>query len=99
MSNAQTEQEMRWFMENVRALRKRHGLSKEKMARLLHIGVGSLSKIESGQMPPRMTVEVVFNIQDHFRLSPESLFLPLAEQTDMQCNVDVGADIIRPQNE
>lgn len=62
------------FTHNVMWLRKCNGLSKKEMAKIMGIGVESLNKIENGELPPKMSVEAVFNIQQHFRISPKSLF-------------------------
>ena len=55
--------DMEIFMQNVAWLRKRFGLSKQQMAKYLQIGVGSLTKLEQGILPPRLDVEILFTIQ------------------------------------
>lgn len=59
------------FMRNVTWLRKQHGLSKKHMAQILGIGVGSLNKIENGQMPQRLGVEILERIYIHFGVIPQ----------------------------
>ena len=61
---------MEVFTHNIRWLRKKHGLSKRKMAELLGIGLWSLNRLERGQIPPRMTIEILFAVQKHFGISP-----------------------------
>lgn len=61
------------FMHNVSYIRKHYGLSKKKMAELLDIGVGSLNKIENGEIPPRLSVEILFNIYDNFGIYPQDM--------------------------
>lgn len=48
------------FCENLRAYRKIHGLSKAQMAKKLHVSVRSLNILESGHIPPRVSVDVFF---------------------------------------
>ena len=59
---------------NLRWLRKRNGSSQKTMAGILKIGVGSLSKLEHGVIPPRLSVEFVFAVHDHFGIAPSALF-------------------------
>lgn len=58
------------FAHNVAWLREHYGLSKSEMARIMGIGVSSLNKIERGEIPPRLGVDVLFAIQKHFGMSP-----------------------------
>ena len=67
------------LLNNIAWLRKRHGFSKKKMAKLLGIGVGTLNQIERTELPPRLGTEVLFRIQEHFGIHPKDL---LAERTD-----------------
>ena len=61
------------FLYNIAWLRRHHGISKKKMAELLEIGVGSLNKMESGKMPPKLSVVVLFAVQDSFGIRPQDL--------------------------
>lgn len=63
---------MEVFTHNIRWLRKKHDLSKRKMAELLGIGLWSLNRLERGQIPPRMTIEILFAVQKHFGISPSA---------------------------
>lgn len=54
------------FCENVRLLRKREGLTQKEMAKRLKISVKSLSRIEKGTVPPRLSCEIVVNIYFEF---------------------------------
>ena len=74
----ETEKEIQIFLNNVALLRKKHGLSKKAMAKILGIGVASLNKLESGILPPRVTVDVFFRIYNYFGISPtEQLRRPI----------------------
>ncbi len=67
------------FMFNVVWLRKEYGLSKKKMAKILGISAGTLNKIEKGELPPRLSVEIVFNIYNYFGILPKNQFVKLTE--------------------
>lgn len=62
------------FSRQMIRLRKEQGFSKKKMAKTLEIGIGTLTKIEKGERPPRLSVEIVYNIQDAFGIIPHELF-------------------------
>ena len=68
-------QSLERFMRNVTWLRKQHGLSKKHMVKILGIGVGSLNKIENGQMPLRLGVEILERIYIHFGITPQEQFV------------------------
>ena len=53
-------EEWNTFFENIRVYRKVHKLSKRQMAKKLHIGTRSLTVLESGRIPPRVSVDIFF---------------------------------------
>ena len=63
--------------QNLRRIRKAKGLSIKSMAKILSIGARSLSLIESGFLPPRLNVCVLFKIYSEFGVSPSEVFSPL----------------------
>ncbi len=65
------------FSENIKCIRKEAGLSQKEMARMLGIGVSTLSKIEKGVLPPRLSCSVLFCIQRHFGIHPKDMFAPI----------------------
>ena len=71
MSNSD---ELERFCENVRAIRRREGLSKTAMAKRLHIGVRTLTRLERGELPPRLDCCIIFAICDEFDISISDLF-------------------------
>ena len=71
MTKESYEAEFEIFGYNVAWLRERHGLSQKKMAEIMGIGIGSLNKVERGDMPPKMKVDVLINIYRQFGVSPE----------------------------
>lgn len=52
--------------KNVKYLRKSRGITQKEMAKILGIGVGSLSKLEKGKLPPRLCVDVLFIMERAF---------------------------------
>ncbi len=73
----QIETEIKQFLVNVAHLRKCHNLSKQEMAQILGIGIGSYNKLEQGIFPERLTVEIIFNMTEYFKISPARLFQKL----------------------
>ena len=62
------------FTNNIAYLRKKNGLSKKEMAKALNISLYALNKIERGDIPKRISVDIIFNLQKHFKISPEKQF-------------------------
>ena len=83
MEQTSKQQEYENFCCNITWLRKSHNLSKKEMAKRLGIGVESLNKLESGTIPPNMTVEVLNNLCKHFHINLSDQFsLRLEEKSD-----------------
>ncbi len=59
------------FINNIAYLRKKKGLSKKEMANVLNISIYALNKIERGELPKKISVEIIFNLQKNFKISPE----------------------------
>ena len=66
------------FSENIKCIRKKAGLNQKEMARILGIGVSTLSKIEKGVLPPRLSCSVLFRLQQRFGVHPKDLFVPIS---------------------
>jgi len=62
------------FCFNVKKLRAAYGLSKKEMAKILHIGVASLTKMENGILPPRASYLIVIYICESFHVAPSQIF-------------------------
>ena len=62
------------FCNNVKRLRKQSGLSKQEMSKILGIGINSLSMIERGVLPKRLSVDIMFEIYKNFGVNPKDLF-------------------------
>lgn len=57
------------FLNNIAWLRKHHGLSKKEMARKLKISVWTLNRIERGELPPRLSCDMLFAVWKNFGVS------------------------------
>ena len=62
------------FCENIKRIRIARRLSKKEMAKALMISVKSLTLIEKGILPKRLTTEVFVCIQKEFSIPPCKLF-------------------------
>ena len=69
------EDEAKHFCENVKELRKANGLSQKEMAQKLDISVNSLSMLEKGTIPPRLSVAIVIKIHKIFGVKPAQMFV------------------------
>lgn len=58
---------------HLQCLRKRHGLSKQKTAACMGIGVRSLNKPEAGIIPPGLNVSVFYALYKRFHISPTEI--------------------------
>ena len=61
------------FLENIKRLREEKGYSKREMAKRLKIGLYSINKIESGELPPRLSIDVLDNIEKEFKIYPADM--------------------------
>lgn len=62
------------FCQNIKKLREGGKPSKKDMAKRLGIGVKTLTMLENGVMPKRLTCKIVFKIQDEFNIHPKNMF-------------------------
>lgn len=62
------------FCENIKKLRKQHNLTKKEMARKLRISIPTLNIIEKGELPKRLTVDIIYAIVDEFNIRADDLF-------------------------
>ena len=68
------------LLHNITFLRKHHNLSKKKMARLLHIGIPTLNKIEIGVLPDRLSAEVLVYLANYFGYTTDDLLFRWLEE-------------------
>lgn len=74
MSKEINSEQMDNFLHNIAWLRQHYGFSKRKMAKILHIGIPSLNKIERGECPERLSSRVAFYIRDYFHIPVPDLW-------------------------
>ena len=70
------------FCENMKALRHAHRLSKRAMAKRLEIGGGSLTTIEKGTIPPRLSCDILLRVYREFGILPSELISPDREKME-----------------
>ncbi len=70
------------FGDNLKAIRNKNGLSKKEMSKKLGIGTRSLSLIESGIAPPRLSSNILIKINREFGILPSEIFLPLKDKNN-----------------
>lgn len=68
--------EMYWknFVENIIWLRNHYKFSKERMAEISGINADMLNRIENGEMPEELSMEIIFKLSKFFSLNPKELF-------------------------
>ena len=54
-----TNEEIEVFCENIKYLRRKYGLSRTKMAKIMHISISWLDLIERGILPQRLKAVVL----------------------------------------
>lgn len=62
------------FCNNVKKLRESNKLSKKEMAKKLHTSVRSLSMLEQGIIPPKMSLRVAIAISKEFGMPLSDVF-------------------------
>lgn len=67
-----TKAELENFVCNIKWLRRQHGLTRKQMAEILKIGIWSMDKLEKGEIPPQLSIDVFFAVQKYFGISPSA---------------------------
>lgn len=67
---------VRYFCENIKAIRKANKLTKGKMAQKLGIDKNYLSILEKGKVPDELSVDVLTKIYKHFGIKATKMFSP-----------------------
>ena len=68
------ENQIKNLCHNIRYLRESHNLSKKQIAKILGIGIKSLTLIESEIMPLSVNCSILYNIKIHFKIPIPQLF-------------------------
>lgn len=58
---------------NIICLRKRHHLSRRRMAQIMGVGIATLARVESGELPRRMKASALLNLSNYFHFSTDEL--------------------------
>ena len=75
--------EMKIFGKNIAYLRTKNNLSKTSMAKIMHVGMQTLNKIENGEIPKKMDIDVFDNVYKAFGIAPhEQLSIDLTNGTE-----------------
>lgn len=81
MHRAIKDEVMKYLSHNILYLRKRHNITKKEMANLLRVSTKTLTKIEQGILPPRLSVEVLFKVQEQFGVQLHFLVSKMLDET------------------
>lgn len=73
MQSVSETEEWKNLVNNIVFLRQKYNIPKKRMAELLGIGIGTLNKIERGELPSKLSLEIVFNIQEYFGVEPKDI--------------------------
>lgn len=73
MKRASETVEWKNLVNNIIFLRKKYSISKKVMAEILGVCVETLNKIERGELPPRLSLKIVFNIEKYFSIKPKDI--------------------------
>ena len=65
------------FLENLRRLRKREGLSMREMAKKLGVGVKTLEQMENGIVPAHVSCSIICRTQREFQIEAKLQFSEL----------------------
>lgn len=71
--NKEAHGELEFLGQNLTYLRKENGISKQELADIMGVGLWTVTKLERGELPPRMKVEALFRIQHRFGVSVHRL--------------------------
>lgn len=82
MNNRQASEDVRNFLYNIKWLRKNKNLSKRSMAKILKISAETLNRIENGELPPKLSADVIWRIYLNFGISPDMQFREKLDSID-----------------
>lgn len=76
--------ELSILCHNVKAIRQEHKLSKAKMAKILGIGVHTLTLLEKGIIPERLSSKFLFSFEKPFGIGVLELLSGMIELKDKE---------------
>ncbi|MBQ6830933.1 MAG: hypothetical protein IJO59_07415 [Clostridia bacterium] len=74
------KEELLIFCRNVAWIKQRYRLTNRQMAEILGVGEGSVRKVLSGEIPERLSAQVIIRLAKRFSYRPSEWFLPLYEK-------------------
>ncbi|PWM42694.1 MAG: hypothetical protein DBX52_00570 [Clostridiales bacterium] len=73
------DKELYQFCKNIFFLRKKYGYSQNQMASIMKVSLHTLQRIESGDVPNRLLVDVFTHLASFFNCRISDLFIPMGE--------------------
>ena len=68
------DNEIENLLHNILVLQKIFGYNRKEMAEILNIGIEGMKKLENGELPKRLGIIGLFNIQEKFKIDVSELF-------------------------
>lgn len=68
------------FVNNIIWLRKSNKLSKEEMAKIMHIDISLLERVEKGEGGDILEADVIYEIYEYFNIRPNDLMCKQLEK-------------------
>ena len=68
------QNEIENLLHNILVLQKNFGYSRKEMAEILNIGIEGMKRLENGELPKRLGMVGLFNIQEKFKINVAELF-------------------------
>lgn len=70
-------QETAILCKNIKTLRLANGVSQKEMSKICGCAISTLRKLENGELPQKLKVDIIFKLSQYFNIKPKELFLPL----------------------
>ncbi len=68
------KKELANFCRNVERLKDNYDLSDRQMMKIMHVSYGTLKSIKNGVVPNRISADVLFYLNNYFKVDIASLF-------------------------
>ena len=70
------------IMYNIAYLRRCHGLSRTRMAAMLHVGPGTIRKLEAHVWTPNLPGYILLYVMHYFGVDPDTLLYTRLDEKD-----------------
>ena len=77
MQKQMEDEDFMIFCKNSSFLRRKFRISKAQLAKTAHMAVSTITKTESGEIPPRLKIRLVFRLAQCFNVKIYELFEPM----------------------